>query len=508
MSRWDEVPDEATDHPRTRREIHHGRRHPVLRAVLATVSLLLVAAIVFVGVAIWKLDNNVQRVDVSTAVGTDRPTAPARAAEALNILVLGSDTRKGLSTDDFGKDTIEGGDHSDTNILIHISADRRSVLAVSIPRDSMVPAPPDCSPTVPRNEWRIRQWNTNYTNGGTGCTIRTLEGNTGVFVDHYAVVNFEGFRDMVDALGGVDVCTPVAINDPASDLKLDAGWHTLDGHEALGYVRARKTLGDGSDIGRIKRQQAFMSSVAQKAVSTEMLKRPDRLFGFLNAATKALTTDPAMGLSVMSDVARSLQDIGPENIQFVTVPIEEYAPDPNRVQWADNAELIWKAIRNDQVIGAPDPTPEPTPSDSPTQLTVSPDRIAVQVLNGTGVKGLAGQARTALLAQGFVTVDVGDAPAATGVVVAHSRYQADAARTVAAAFPGAVLQLDNTLGDIVQVTLGAGAPAVVEIPNRLGTTPLPTPSISAPAVGPSPTPSASPSGPPIQTRTADESICS
>jgi LCP family protein required for cell wall assembly len=378
----------------------------------------------------------------------------------------------------------------------------------------MVPGPKDCSATAPKSEWIVRQWNYNYGKGGPGCSIRTLEGNTGIFIDHYAVLNFEGFASMVDALGGVEVCTPVPIDDEAAGISITAGRHLLQGHEALGYVRARKSLTGGSDINRIKRQQAFMSSVAQKAVSTEILKRPDMLYSFLSAATKALTTDQDLGISDMAEVGRSLQNVGPENIQFVTVPVEGYPKDPNRVQWAPNAELVCDAIRNDKAIGAPDPTPSPgaTPSATPSEpLTVSPARISVQLLNGSGVKGLATQAKAALQVQGFGSVTIGDAVGRTqGVVIEHSAYQAEAARTVAAAFPGAVLKPNTALGDTIKVTLGTGAPNVAEVENRLGTDPLPSPSVSAsemPSASASPSASSSGGWGDITTRTADESIC-
>lgn len=514
MSRWDDgAPrdDEGgteAEEPATRREVRRARRrHPKLRIAAIIAGCLVVALAVVGAVAVWKLDSNVTRVDVTQALGTDRPTpkADTPAAKALNILVLGSDTRTDLQSKEFGDDTVEGGAHSDTNVLIHISADRKRVLAVSIPRDSMVPAPKKCSATAPKEEWVVRMWNYNYNEGGPGCTIRTLEGNTGIYVDHYAVVNFEGFASMVDALGGVEVCTPVAIKDQGANLDLEPGRHLLMGMDALGYVRARKSLTDGSDINRIKRQQAFMSSVAQKAVSSEMLKRPDKLFSFLSAATKSLTTDQNLGLSEMTEVARSLQNVGPENIEFVTVPIEDYPADKNRVQWADNADQVWTAIRNDQTIGAPAPTPSasPTTSESAQPLTVTPDRISVSLLNASGIRGVAKQAADALTVQGFGAVTTADAAHAQGTVVEYSTAQAEAARTVAAAFPGATLTANAALGDVVRVTLGVGSPAVVAVPNRLGTTPIPTPSVTA-----SPTPNPSDSSAPVTTRKADENICS
>lgn len=481
----------------TRREIHAGTPSPWRRRV--ALGLVAVLAVVAGGVAFasWRLNANITKVDVSTALGTDRPTtAPT---DAVNLLLIGSDTRDGEGNDTIGRVTEEPGNHSDTNLLVHLAADRSWATVVSIPRDSMTPAPPDCSPTAPVADWTVRQWNRNYTKGGTGCLIRTLEGNTGVFVDHYAVVDFRGFRTMVDALGGVDICTPTAIDDRNSGLRLSAGTHTLKGEDALAYVRTRKSLGDGSDLGRIARQQAFLSSVMQEATSTQLLLQPNKLYAFLDAATSSLTTDPEFGVGTMRDLATSVRGIGLDQIDFVTVPTEPYAPDPNRVQWRDSAEEIWKAIREDRQFGAPATKPSPTPTPSSSPLTVTPDEVAVTVVNASGVSGLARQARAALAVQGFEGVTTSSVAAGPkGVVVEYSGTHAEDARTVAAAFPGATVKKASGLGATVRVTLGSGAPDVVEVPNRLGSTPLPTPSIRA-----TPTPSES-----IPVRKATGDICS
>ncbi len=239
----------------------------------------------------------------------------------------------------------------------------------------MTLAPPDCSATAPRNQWRLRQWNQNYAIGGAGCLIRTLEGDTGLFVDHYAIVDFSGFKQMVDALGGVQVCTPVAIDDAHTHLRLAPGTHTLDGRQALQYVRVRTSIGDGSDLQRIGRQQAFLSSVMQKATSSQLLLEPTRLYAFLTAATKSLTTDPDLGVGTMRDLAGSVKGIGLDRIQFVTVPNEPYTPDPNRVQWTKSAEQIWSALRRDRPVGATErPTARPQARRPPAQSSPSPRR--------------------------------------------------------------------------------------------------------------------------------------
>lgn len=484
-----------------RRDIHHRPRRTWRTWAVVGVVTTLVVALGGTAFAAWRLTSNVTKVDVSTAIGTDRPTQAPEATEAVNILLIGSDTREGEGNDAYADrdGTLGGGAHSDTNLLVHLSADRSSATVVSIPRDSMTPAPPDCSSTAPKDEWRMRQWNQNFSIGGTGCLIRTLEGNTGVFVDHYAVVDFRGFKQMVDALGGVEVCTSTAIDDPNTHLQLDAGKHTLDGRQALQYVRVRKSIGDGSDLQRIDRQQAFLSSVAQQATSSKLLLQPTKLYGFLDAATRSLTTDPDFGVGTMRDLASSVRGIGLDKIQFVTVPNETYPPDPNRVQWKSSAEQIWSALREDRQVGAKKKSTA-TASPTSTPLTVTPDDIPVEVVNAAGVSGLARQAARALEVQGFTPVTTGSA-ATTGstspALVEYSGDHEEDARTVAAAFPGARVEKTSGLGGRVRVTLGPDAPKVVEVPNRLGSDPLPKQSIAA---TPAPTES-------IQTRKADTDIC-
>lgn len=488
--------DSALGDSRVRRRAVQRRRHrrsivKIAGIVLVSALVLAVAATLF---ASWRLNENISRVNVDAAVGTDRPTV---ATGPLNILLIGSDTRVGEGNGGFGDGSWEPGAHSDTNLLVHFSADREHVTVVSIPRDSMTLAPPECSSTAPKAQWTVRQWNQNYTAGGPGCLIRTLEGNTGIFINHFAVLDFGGFKDMVDALGGVPVCTKVAINDARANLQLSPGRHVLNGEQALGYVRVRYTLGDGSDLGRIKRQQAFLSSVAQEATKTSLLLRPDKLYGFLDAATKSLTTDPSFDVSTMRDVATSVKNLGISKIKFLTVPTEQYAPDPNRVQWKQGAELIWAAIREDREIGAPvKPSPSPT-STLTSPLTVSPTKIAVRVVNASGVSGAARYAAQALTVQGFPSVGTGNAAVVTEpAVIRYSGAQGEAARTVAAAFPRARTEQVTGLGATIEVVLGVGFPTVVELPNRTGTQPLPS-------LSPTPSPSGS-----IETRSADEDICS
>lgn len=487
----------ATAGARPNRWAH--RRH-VLYAVIGSVVTV---ALILAGAAYAKFNSNITRIDVSRMLGI-RPTTPTASAGAdtpVNILVMGSDTRVGIGTDDYGKDTVEGGAHSDTNLLVHISADRDRVLVVSIPRDSMTMAPKTCSdPNSTVADGEMRQWNYNFNLGGPGCTIKTLEGLTGIFVDHYVVIDFRGFQQMVDALGGVPVCTTTDIADKDAQFTLAAGHHVLDGKQALGYVRVRKTVNDGSDLNRIKRQQAFLSSVAQEATSKGLLLRPDRLYSFLNAATKSITTDPDLGFGTMTSLANSIRNLGVDKIEFVTVPTQVYPKDPNRVQWRESAEKIWAAIRSDRPLPGAGGKPTATASSTPKPLTVTPDRIQVRISNDSGVEGLALQAGAALGVQGFQIAGYanGTPGDVTGAVISYAPAQKEAARTVAAAFPGSTLKADAAAGSVIVIHLGPGAANPVAVPNRLGSEPLPAMTITA---GPSATDG-------LETRKADADICS
>jgi LCP family protein required for cell wall assembly len=341
----DGTSDAGSAGDRSRR--HQGRthRHPWLRRSLFGVAGLLVVVLVLGIAAYVKLNGNISRVDITDALGNrPKPAATTDAVTNLgpvNIMVMGSDSRTGTN---LGKGQTEygmTGARSDTNLVVHLSADRKSAIVVSIPRDSMTMAPRNCKDKADTVENGVmRQWNQNFTLGGPACTIKTFEGLTGVFVDHFVVIDFRGFQKMVDALGGVTVCTPEPIDDEDSHLVLPAGKSKVNGKQALGYVRVRKTVGDGSDLGRIDRQQAFLSSVIQEVTKSSLLLRPDKLFRFLNAATQSMTTDKTLDVGEMKDIAQSVQAIGTDQIRFVKLPTTVYEPDPNRVQWLPSAESI------------------------------------------------------------------------------------------------------------------------------------------------------------------------
>ncbi|MEU4033066.1 LCP family protein [Streptomyces collinus] len=278
----------------------------------------------------------------------ERPTALVRGAQ--NILLIGSDTRAGDGNREYGRDL--GSERSDTTILLHLAADRRSATAVSLPRDLMVDIPGCRGQDGSRTEPVFAMFNHAFQLGGSACTIRTVEKLTGIRVDHHVVVDFSGFKDMVDAVDGVRVCLKEPIDDKAARLKLPAGPVTLDGEQALGFVRARKSLGDGSDTERMERQQRFLGALVNKVQSNDVLLNPVKLYPVLDAATSSLTTDPELAsLRGLYQLVRGLRDIPAEHVQFLTVPRESYVYDSNRDQLVEPAaERLFARLRSDQPV--------------------------------------------------------------------------------------------------------------------------------------------------------------
>ncbi|WP_298568639.1 LCP family protein [Streptomyces luteogriseus] len=325
------------------------RRRRWVRITAFGATALLVAA-GGVGWAVYaKLSGNITPDEAAAAelarYDKERPTSLVK--DARNILLIGSDSREGRDNARYGRDS--GTERSDTTILLHLSAGRGSATAVSLPRDLMVNLPGCRRPDGSRSAPRFAMFNQAFQLGGSACTIRTVEKLTDIRVDHHVVVDFHGFKEMVDAVDGVEVCLREPIDDRAAKLRLPAGRVTLNGEQALGYVRARKTLGDGSDTERMERQQRFLGALVNKVRSNDVLLNPAKLYPVLDAATSSLTTDPKLAsLRGLYELVRGLRDIPMEQVQFLTVPRESYAYDSNRDQLVEPAaERLFERLRTD-----------------------------------------------------------------------------------------------------------------------------------------------------------------
>jgi LCP family protein required for cell wall assembly len=216
---------------------------------------------------------------------------------------------------------------------------------------------PDCAkPDGSTVKGRFEEFNWAFQFGGAACTIRTVEDMTGIRIDHHLVVDFTGFKNMVNAVDGVEVCVPEPVHDQEAHLDLPAGRQKLDGEQALGYVRARYSIGDGSDTQRMERQQDFLASLVKKVRSNGVLLNPVRLYPLLSAATRSLTADPGLdSLNELYDLAQSLQRTPTGAIRFLTAPREPYALDHNRDQLLQpDAERLFTTLRDDRPVNVED----------------------------------------------------------------------------------------------------------------------------------------------------------
>ncbi|MDH6138859.1 LCP family protein required for cell wall assembly [Kitasatospora sp. GP30] len=444
--------------------------HPRRRR-LAKVAVLTAAALVLgtAGAGFWfyeRLDGNLS-IFSSAGLSSHRPPdGPSGGAgnTPVNVLVLGSDSRAD------GNNALAGGDigagNSDTAILLHVYADHRHAVAVSIPRDALVDIPPCLLPggkwTEPQHE---QMFNSAFSvgsspTGNPACSQNTVETMTGLRVHHTVVVDFKGFAAMTSAVGGVQVCVPNDVDGFGIHLK--KGLQTVSGQSALDFVRARHGLGDGSDIGRMKRQQAFLASLIKKIQAKGF--DLTALLPLADAATKSLTVDQGLGSPLkLASFIRSLRSIKLADVNFVTAPWQ-YAGERVALIHPD-VDTLWTLLRqdrtlNDRAADRPGSTAAPTAGPS-GDLTVP---IVVQ--NGSPVPGLSPQVAQLLRARGYR--DVGTDP--NGIqraltVVEYPAGKQAAAEQLARYFPGAQAVAGPS---VTTLTVTVGADYAATLPSESG----------------------------------------
>ena len=291
--------------------------------IITSLSLAVVAISAFSWLGLGQVSGAINRVDVFGSLDK-RPEKPS---SALNYLLVGSDTREGLTKEQskllrVGTTKSAAGARSDTMLLVHISKSRDKVSIISIPRDSLVTIPEHPSSLnkdkiVPAAKGKI---NAAFAWGGAPLLIQTIEQETNIKIDHYIEIGFAGFAGMVDALGGVEVCSKRDIDDPNSHLVMSAGVHTLGGIEALKYVRTRDFDGMG-DLGRMQRQQQFMSALLRKVTSTGVLLNPIKLVNFFNATIATVRTDSEFNRNDLIVLAKQLKNLSPSKVRTLTIPL-------------------------------------------------------------------------------------------------------------------------------------------------------------------------------------------
>lgn len=326
----------------------HGSR--VVAWVAVGVASLLVAGVLLGYVAFRDVFGKIHQVSVS-----DLGKRPPKFDNSLNILVIGSDTRKGKN-EKFGAHI--GGQRSDTILVLHLSPGLKRAVVISIPRDSVVPVL-NCpqaagSPGQAAAPGQVEQINATFAMGGPGCLWKTIEQTTHIRLDHFMELNFTGFESVINDLGGVRICLPFAISDPHSKLHLTSGVHHVWGAQALAYWRVRY-IGQGSDLERIQRDQYLMASVAQEIKRTNLLGNPARLFKVVSDIASSLTTDNRLSQGDLISLARGLQRLKLSEVHFVQVPVVPYPKNPDWVQWAPDAASLFRAISHDRKLPARHP---------------------------------------------------------------------------------------------------------------------------------------------------------
>jgi LCP family protein required for cell wall assembly len=421
---------------------------------MATIGAVLTVVIGVGGYYLYQqLVGNIQVVDVGGL--THRAVYGVQ-----NILVLGSQERQG-QVGNFGAEVNPYTTNSDNLLLIHLDATHTHATVLSIPRDTMV-YEPGCKA-------RIRQIGIGVQGpyqstiidgalniGGPTCAVETVTDLTGIRLDHFVEFDFNSFRAIVDSIGGVEVCVPKGgYHDPKSHLNLTAGKHLVTYDQALAYVRTRDTLQGpdaGGDLPRIELQQAFISSVVQKANSTGLLSNSLELYQVAKVATKALTVDQDLGsVDSLLTLAKSLTGLHSKNVTLVTMPTIFDPANQNRLLPEEpQDDILFQMVRTGQTWRGHFPL-------------IPPHKIQVRVLNGTGITGLAGRTATDLRKLGYDVIGVGDAGPTTNTTVSYDgTASADEAFTLESslkAFPAAqnlLAEPAEQLGRYAPITLTLG----------------------------------------------------
>ncbi len=369
--------------------VRHGRLRrssgwrTVVSGIAAGLAVVLVSGASVAAITLAQLDANIDEVVLTGANGEVRELPTVGEWEGgFNVLIVGVDNAEGQQ-DQRERD---GATLNDVNILVHVAEDQQSAVAVSIPRDLVVPIP-ECPQEDGGTSWAMsaQPFNSAYSVGGLNCVVLTAEALTGLSIPYAGTISFDGVAMMSTAVGGVDVCVDAPINDPYTGLDLPtAGTHTVEGYTALAFLRTRYGVGDGSDLSRISNQQVYMSSLMRTLQSGGTLTDPAKLYGLAQVATKAMSLSSSLAsIDTMVSMALVLKDIPTENITFVQYPATTgvggvYANKAAPIERL--AEALFEKIRNDEsflleadatgngsTLAEPaEPTPAPSPSETAT----------------------------------------------------------------------------------------------------------------------------------------------
>lgn len=442
------------------------------------------------------IENSSQQVDALDPDSAAIKDASAQLGDE-NFLLVGSDTRAGATAEDGVGDekTVEGA-RSDTVMIAHVPKNRERVVVVSFPRDLEVSRPACEGFDAKTGNYTGEQHpaakrvkiNTAYQVGGPKCVTKVVQELSGLAINHFVGIDFHGFKDMVDAVQGVEVCVERPMKDETLGMIVpEAGTNVkLTGDQALNFVRARKVEGDiTSDYGRIIRQQRFLSSLLRKAMSGEVLLNPGKLTKFVDAFSKATFGDN-IGIEQLFTLGQSMQGVEAGRVTFVTIPtVGESNSRGNEDLRVEDSNALFEAIRQDVPLPGEAPkTPDDASQKDKTQVQsglrqeqpaptpVDPRTIKLQVLNGgneTG--GIAGDTADELAQYGFQIMRVDSTDPVDKTVIKYSKSREAQAQTVKAAVPGATLVEDPSMAGAIILVVGPEFDGTVQSPTGGG--PLP-----------------------------------
>jgi LCP family protein required for cell wall assembly len=332
---------------------------------------------------VWDLASSL-KPGVELIGETEGPPPDIGAIEGgVNLLLVGSDSGEGDPR--YG----HRGEHlNDVTILLHIAADHSNATVVSFPRDTFVPIP-SCPKEDGNGSWGAQssnKINVALTYGGLACVVKTVSELTGLSIPFAAKIEFNGVIEMSNAIGGVTVCIGSPIRDGQIGLSLDAGQQTLEGMNALKFLRSRYGVNGGTDLARISNQQVFMSALVRQVKEKETLTDPIKVYGLAKAAVDNMQVSNSLrNPMTLASIALAMKDIPPQNIQLIQYPtvFGSVGGVGGVLPVKDAANVLFTAIRNDQPVklsgttgpGAnldPNATPAPTdPSSAPLQTAVT-----------------------------------------------------------------------------------------------------------------------------------------
>jgi LCP family protein required for cell wall assembly len=430
-----------------------------VRSVAILVAVVVAGGSIAAYLTYREVWDGIKRIDVSADLNGSG--LPPLDPNAINLLLIGSDSRSGENGKIGGSAGITGA-RSDTVMVVHLAPGDHQIVAMSIPRDSVVPiltcAPEAGTSGQTAQPGQVEQINATFAYGGPGCLWRTIEETTGIHINDFVELTFTGFEEAINALGGVTVCLPEAVNDPMSGLHQPAGRHHIGGAQALAFWRTREDLGEGDDPQRIERDQFLMASLLQGIERSGLLHSPSKMLSVIDAVTSnhAITTDESLTPSQMLRIAEDLRGISSESVEFVTVPWTNYVNNYDWVQWLQpQAGELFSAIAHDTRL------PKASKRASPDTTTLKPSQIQVAVYNGSTAPGVAASTSGGLSARGFDVVgqpaDAADDTYTASVIEYRTAADRLAAQTLAQQIGGDVtLTADPQLtGTTLQLILGS-----------------------------------------------------